>query len=67
VGLGAAFFALDDVELDIISLLQAPIAVALNGSEVAKYIGTAPYEAVSLRVVEPLNLPCVAPCCSPIC
>jgi len=51
-----AFAALDDVELDLIALFEALIAIALNGTVVNEDIGSAvtAEEAVTLCVVEPL-------------
>ena len=38
--LGTALLAIDDVEFNLITLLQAFVAVTLNGTEMTKYIGT---------------------------
>jgi hypothetical protein len=56
IGLGA-FFALNDVEFDLVPFLEALIAVQLNGAIVHEYIGTIfpPDEPISLGVVEPLH------------
>jgi hypothetical protein len=58
VGLQTTVFADDDVELDVIAFLQAFVSVNLNGTEVAKYIGTiiASDEAVAFPIVEPFHL-----------
>src|ERR1700678_3049124 len=63
-----AFTALDDVELDLVPLFQALIAVDLNGAVVDENVRSvfAPEKPVPLRIVEPFDrAPILRQCRSP--
>ena len=55
-----ALGAIDDLELDRLTFLERPEAIALDGREVHEYVrpAFAFNETVTLRVVEPLDLTC---------
>jgi len=53
-----SFLALHDIELDVVTFLQAFIAVDLNCAVMYEHIGAIvpPYESISFSVVEPFDL-----------
>jgi hypothetical protein len=56
-----AFAALDDVEFHLVALLQALVALQLDGAVMHEYVRalTPAEKSVSLCIVEPLDLPFV--------